>query len=240
IDFPDPRALFGIVERVRAMFDLNADWSSIAKTLRADRVLGQGVKAQPGIRVPGCWDGFELAVRAILGQQVAVRGATSLAGRLAAAFGRKFDGPNGLTHIFPSPEILAREKLDGIGLTGARAETIRALARAVAEGKIRFEGVIDSEEFLRRLCEIPGIGAWTAQYVAMRALREPDAFPSSDLGLRRASSVSTPRELDQRSEPWRPWRAYAAMYLWRAGRSKMAVSLPLRKHIEITGRELSE
>ncbi len=240
IDFPDPRALFGIVERVRAMFDLNADWSSIAKTLRADRVLGQGVKAEPGIRVPGCWDGFELAVRAILGQQVTVRGATSLAGRLAAAFGRKFDGPNGLTHIFPSPEILAREKLDGIGLTGARAETIRALARAVAEGKIRFEGVIDSEEFLRRLCEIPGIGAWTAQYVAMRALREPDAFPSSDLGLLRASSVSTPRELDQRSKPWRPWRAYAAMYLWRAGRSKMAVTLPLRKHIEIAGRELSE
>jgi DNA-3-methyladenine glycosylase II len=122
---------------------------------------------------------------------------------------------------------LASAKLVDVGLTGARAETIRALARAVCSGKINFEGVIDSDAFLKRLCEIPGIGKWTAQYVAMRALGEPDAFPSSDLGLLRALSLGSARELEQRAEAWRPWRAYAAMYLWRmlsAGSAKKIVS----------------
>jgi AraC family transcriptional regulator of adaptative response / DNA-3-methyladenine glycosylase II len=219
IDFPDPRSLFGIVERIRSMFDLNADWASIVKTLRSDPALNASVIADPGIRLPGCWNGFELAVRAILGQQVTVRGATSLAGRLAATFGKKFDGPKGLTHLFPSQETLASARLTSVGLTSARAETIRGLARAVRSGKIKFEGVVHADEFLRRLCEIPGIGAWTAQYVAMRALGEPNAFPSSDLGLLRALSLASVREVERRAEPWRPWRAYAAMYLWRmAGR----------------------
>ena len=217
IDFPDPRSLFGIVERIRSMFDLNADWASIVKTLRSDPALSGSLQAEPGVRVPGCWNGFELAVRAILGQQVTVRGATSLAGRLAAAFGKRFDGPNGLTHFFPSSEALASAKLTSVGLTRARAETIRTLAGAVSNGKIKFEGVVDSAEFLRRLCEVPGIGAWTAQYIAMRALGEPDAFPSSDLGLMRALSLECSREVELRAEPWRPWRAYAAMYLWRMG-----------------------
>ena len=215
IDFPDPRSLFGIVERIRAMFDVNADWSSIARTLRTDRGLGPMVKAEPGIRVPGSWNGFELTVRAILGQQVTVRGATLLAGRLTAEFGKKFAGPKGLTHLFPSAETLSNATLTSVGLTAARAETIRVLAGAVASGKIKFEGVIDSTEFLRQLCEVPGIGVWTAQYTAMRALGEPDAFPSSDLGLLRESGAKSSRELDSRAEPWRPWRAYAAMYLWR-------------------------
>ena len=215
MDFPDPRLLFAIVERIRAMFDVNADWLSIAKTLRGDPVLGAVVKSDAGVRVPGCWNGFELAVRAILGQQVTVRGATSLAGRLTAEFGRKFAGRNGLTHLFPSADTLVGAKLTSLGLTSARAETIRGLARAVASGKIKFEGVVDSEDFLRRLCEIPGIGAWTAQYIAMRALGEPDAFPASDLGLLRASGAESSRELELRAKPWRPWRAYAAMYLWR-------------------------
>ena len=215
VDFPDPRSLFVIVERIRAMFDVNADCSSIAQTLRTDRVLGPIVKAEPGIRLPGSWNGFELAVRAILGQQVTVRGATSLAGRLTAEFGKKFAGPNGLTHLFPSAETLSNAMLNSVSLTSARAETIRGLARAAASGKIKFEGVIDSAEFLRRLCEVPGIGAWTAQYIAMRALGEPDAFPSSDLGLLRESGAKTSRELETRADRWRPWRAYAAMYLWR-------------------------
>src|SRR5579871_4325437 len=232
IDFPDPRSLFGIVERIRAMFDLNADWASIVKTLRADPTLNASMQADPGIRVPGCWNGFELAVRAILGQQVTVRGATSLAGRMASAFGKKFDGPNGLTHLFPSAEVLAKSKLEGVGLTGARAETIRALARAVANGKIKFEGVVDSEDFLRRLCEIPGIGAWTAQYVAMRALGEPDAFPSSDLGLLRSLQASSSKELERRAEPWRPWRAYAAMYLWRMSGRKMSEGRSRKAQVE--------
>jgi AraC family transcriptional regulator of adaptative response / DNA-3-methyladenine glycosylase II len=215
IDFSDPRCLFPIVERIRAMFDVNADWSSIAKTLHSDSLLGQIVKSEPGIRVPGCWNGFELAVRAILGQQVTVRGATSLAGRLAQAFGKKFAGPMGLTHLFPAAEALSSAQLTSVGLTGARAETIRALARAVASGKLKFEGVVNTDEFARRLCEIPGIGPWTAQYIAMRALGEPDAFPSSDLGLLRASGLESSRELESLAEPWRPWRAYAAMYLWK-------------------------
>jgi AraC family transcriptional regulator of adaptative response / DNA-3-methyladenine glycosylase II len=217
IEFGDPRLLFFIVERIRAMFDLNADWAMIVKTLRTDPTLDRAMEIDPGLRVPGSWNGFELTMRAILGQQVTVKGATALAGRLAARFGKPFAGPRGLTHLFPTPEVLADANLAGIGLTGARAATIRALARAVATGKIDFEGVVDSETFLERLCEIPGIGKWTAQYVAMRALREPDAFPSSDLGLLRALKLKNYRELESRAEAWRPWRAYAAMYLWRMG-----------------------
>lgn len=240
IDFPDPRSLFSIVERIRGMFDVNADWSSIGKTLRADPLLGAAVKSEPGVRVPGCWNGFELAVRAILGQQVTVRGATVLAGRLTEQFGKKFSGPNGLTHLFPSADALSNARLASIGLTGARSETIRALARTVANGKIKFEGVVDSEDLLRRLCEVPGIGPWTAQYIAMRALGEPDAFPSSDLGLLRSSGLGSARELESRAEPWRPWRAYAAMYLWRMGgqgtsESERQSQLP-RVHVSASGK----
>jgi AraC family transcriptional regulator of adaptative response / DNA-3-methyladenine glycosylase II len=217
IEFGDPQRLFFIVERIRAMFDLNADWAKVVRALKSDPMLARAMEADPGLRVPGSWNGFELAIRAILGQQVTVKGATALAGRLAAKFGKPFSGSAGLTHLFPAPEVLAEAKLAGVGLTGARAETIRALARAVASGKIDFEGVIDTEKFLASLCEIPGIGKWTAQYVAMRALREPDAFPSSDLGLLRALKLKSYRELESRAEAWRPWRAYAAMYLWRVG-----------------------
>lgn len=164
--------------------------------------------------MPGSWNGFELTVRAILGQQVTVKGATALAGRLVKLFGTPLSDVGGLTHVFPAAEVLADANLSRVGLPSARAQTLRALARAVSEGKIRFEGVIDSEAFLDRLCEIPGIGPWTAQYVAMRALGEPDAFPSGDLGLLRALQLRSSRELETRAEGWRPWRAYAAMYLW--------------------------
>jgi len=215
IAFSDPQSLFFIVERVRSMFDLNADWAAIAQNLRSDPVLRASVEADPGVRVPGCWNGFELAVRAILGQQITVKGATALAGRIASRFGKPFSGAAGLTHIFPGPEVLAHAPLGDIGLTGARVETIRTLARAVCRGKIRFEAGASSESFLGRLCEIAGIGKWTAQYVAMRALGEPDAFPSSDLGLLNAMALKNARDLESRAEAWRPWRAYAAMYLWR-------------------------
>jgi AraC family transcriptional regulator of adaptative response / DNA-3-methyladenine glycosylase II len=214
IAFSDPQSLFYIVERVRSMFDLNADWAAIAQNLRSDPVLCARVEADPGIRVPGCWNGFELAVRAILGQQITVKGATAMAGRMATRFGRPFCGAEGLSHVFPEPAVLANAPLGEIGLTGARVETVRALARAVCKDKIRFEGGASSESFLNRLCEISGIGNWTAQYVAMRALGEPDAFPSSDLGLLRAMALENSRDLEARAEAWRPWRAYAAMYLW--------------------------
>jgi AraC family transcriptional regulator of adaptative response / DNA-3-methyladenine glycosylase II len=215
IEFGEPRSLFFIVERIRKMFDLGADWAAIAPSLKSNPVLARSVEADPGVRVPGCWNGFELAVRAILGQQITVKGATVMAGRMAHSFGAPLSGPDGLTHLFPSAEVLADANLEDIGLTGARAETIRALARAVRRDDINFEGVVDSDAFLDRLCKIPGIGKWTAQYVAMRALGEPDAFPSSDLGLLRAIDLTSPRELAQQAETWRPWRAYAAIYLWR-------------------------
>ncbi|HEX9305487.1 MAG TPA: AlkA N-terminal domain-containing protein [Thermoanaerobaculia bacterium] len=217
VQFDDPRSLYGIIERVRAMFDLGADWAAIAPSLRADPVLRGRVEAEPGLRVPGCWSGFELATRAILGQQISVAGATTLAGRIVRAFGKPLSLANDLTHLFPEPHVLADADLAGVGLPRARSETIRAFARAVCDGRIRFEGVVDSDAFLTRLCEIPGIGEWTAQYVAMRALGEPDAFPAGDLGLQRALDSGSSRELERRAEAWRPWRAYAAMYLWTIG-----------------------
>jgi AraC family transcriptional regulator of adaptative response / DNA-3-methyladenine glycosylase II len=219
VQFGDPRSLFFITERIRAMFDLNADWAAIVQNLRTDPLLAARVEAHPGLRVPGCWNGFELAVRAILGQQVSVKGATTLAGRLAKTFGQPFSA-GAITHLFPQPEVLADANLAGIGLTTARAETIRALARSVCQGKINFEGIVDSDAFLAQLCEVPGIGKWTAQYVAMRALGEPDAFPSTDLGLLHAMGTESSRELEKRAEAWRPWRAYAALYLWSIASSR--------------------
>jgi AraC family transcriptional regulator of adaptative response / DNA-3-methyladenine glycosylase II len=215
LQFADPRSLFFITERIRTMFDLNADWAAIVQSLRTNPVLATQVDSGPGLRVPGCWNGFELATRAILGQQITVKGATVMAGRMVSSFGKPFSSGNGLTHLFPTPAALADAKLTRIGLTEARAETIRALARAVCDGRLSFEGVVECDAFLKRLCEIPGIGKWTAQYVAMRALGEPDAFPSGDLGLLRAMALGNSRELERHAEDWRPWRAYAAMYLWR-------------------------
>ena len=210
----DPSSLYHIIEHIRAMFDLNADWPVIAKSLGAYPELSSRLKAAPGLRVPGCWCGFELTIRAILGQQITVKGASVLAGRLVKSFGQPIEAGGGLTHLFPVPAALADAKLTVIGLPRKRAETIRAFAQAVCDGKISFEGIADAETFLARLCEIPGIGDWTAQYVAMRALGEPDAFPSGDLGLLRALHLTSARELERRAEAWRPWRAYAALYLW--------------------------
>jgi len=214
VQFGNPRSLFTIIERIRQMFDLNADWTAIAGALGADPVLADLVETNPGMRLPGSWNGFELAVRAILGQQITVKGATALAARLVRAFGQPFSGGEGLTHLFPTPEVLADADLSRIGLTKARALSIRSLARAVCQGEICFEGVVDPDAFLVRLREVPGIGKWTAQYVAMRALGEPDAFPSGDIGLLHALGFANSQELEQRAKTWRPWRAYAAIYLW--------------------------
>ena len=226
VQFGDPRSLFLIVERLRAMFDLNADWAAIAPSLRADPALAPRVDAQPGLRVPGCWSGFELAVRAILGQQITVKGATTVAGSLVRAFGHPYASTQRLSHVFPQPKDLAQADLTSIGLTKARAATIRGLARAVVEGKISFEGVVAPDDFLSRLCDLPGIGAWTAQYIAMRALGEPDAFPSGDLGLLRGLGISSSAELERRAGAWRPWRAYATMYLWNVPAEAASTSEP--------------
>jgi AraC family transcriptional regulator of adaptative response / DNA-3-methyladenine glycosylase II len=241
IQFGDPRSLFFIIERIRAMFDLNADWPDIAGTLKSDPALARLVVSAPGLRVPGCWNGFELATRAILGQQITVRNATALAGRIVKAFGRVVSETSDVTHLFPTPEILAEADLRSIGMPRTRRETIRALARAVCDERIRFEGIVDSESFMNRLMEIPGIGKWTAQYVAMRALGEPDAFPVGDAALLSALSLASSADLERRAETWRPWRSYATMYLWtttnvgRANKKKPALSEPKKMTLETTG-----
>jgi AraC family transcriptional regulator of adaptative response / DNA-3-methyladenine glycosylase II len=201
IRYSDPSALFRIVERVRSIFDAGADPSEIARNFRRDSTLSSLVRTYPGLRVPGCWDGFEMSVRAILGQQVSVKGASTMAGRVAAAFGT----PNEDGVLFPCAELLADADLTRVGLTRQRAASIRALAEATARGEISFHPALDPQQFEERITKIPGIGPWTAQYVAMR-LGEPDAFPSGDLYL---------RHVGKESEAWRPWRAYAAMYLWK-------------------------
>lgn len=232
IQFADPCLLFLIIERIRAMFDLNADWADIARTLKNDPALAGPIRESPGLRIPGCLDGFELAVRAILGQQISVAAASTLAGRLAKTFGVSYPTAKKLTHLFPSPPVLAEADLTKAGLTRSRAETVRALARAVASGQICFDGITNSELFLARLCEIPGIGQWTAQYVAMRALGDTDALPAGDLGLLRALALSNSSELESRSQPWRPWRAYATVYLWHDQESSSSVDSPAPVRLE--------
>jgi 3-methyladenine DNA glycosylase/8-oxoguanine DNA glycosylase len=167
------------------------------------------------LRVAGAWDGFELGVRAILGQQVSVAGASTLAARVAAKYGRALPFEiEGLACTFPPAEELARAEL-AIGIPGSRAEAIREFARAVVSGGLAFDGAYDAETCAGRICDIRGLGPWTAQYIAMRALSDPDAFPAGDLALLRAAGAKTPRELERRAERWRPWRAYAAMHLWQ-------------------------
>ena len=214
VQFADPRSLFLVIERIRAMFDLNADWAAIAQSLGTDPEMSRRLDARPGLRIPGCWDGFELTTHAILGQQISVKGATALAGRITNSLGKHISVAGSLTHLFPCPEILADANLTNLGLSKKRAETIRILARAVCDGKITFERIVNSDAIRLQLLEIPGIGSWTAQYVAMRALGEPDALPSGDIGLLHALRIKYPGELEKRAESWRPWRSYATMYLW--------------------------
>jgi len=214
-----PERLLEVVGRARRLFDLDADPALIAEHLAGSPVLAPLVARRPGLRVPGAWDAFELAVRAVLGQQVTVRGATTLAGRLARAFGTSVgQAEEGLTHLFPRPEALAGADLASIGLPGARAATIRALAGAAARGTLVLDAARGLEDAVARLRAIPGIGAWTAHYVALRALGEPDAFPAADLGLRRAlgngAGPLAPARVAELAEAWRPWRGYATLHLW--------------------------
>ncbi len=219
VRLPSYEGLIRVVERARRIFDLGADPLQIASHLRRSPLLVARLERSPGLRVPGAWDGFELAVRAVLGQQVSVKGASTLAGRLVRAFGKPVEGcAEGLSHLFPRPEALAEADLSRIGLPSARAEALRSLARAVATGGLRLDAPQGLDEAVARLRALPGVGEWTAHYVAMRALGEPDAFPASDLGLRhalgRGDAAPSARELQRIAEAWRPWRAYAAMLLW--------------------------
>jgi AraC family transcriptional regulator of adaptative response / DNA-3-methyladenine glycosylase II len=207
--------------RVRRLFDLDADPSAYVSHLSKDALLRPTIRKRPGLRVPGAWNRFETAVRAVLGQQISVAGATQLAGRLVQRFGRSLadgDSTESLEYLFPRPEDLLEADIGSIGMPRARAETIRGLARAVCEGKPVLEPVPSLEVIVERLTQLPGIGDWTAQYIAMRAFGEPDAFPAGDLGVRKALArkgvLPTPTEVRIRAESWRPWRAYATMWLW--------------------------
>lgn len=214
-----PAVLFQFSSAARRAFDLAADPARIAVAFRSDALLAPLVKRRPGLRIPGAWDPFECAVRAVLGQQVSVAAGRTLAARLVARVGRPMAAAeDGLTHLFPTATDLASTNLDGLGLTKGRIGALQALARAVADGSLSFHGPV--EEVMAALAALPGIGAWTAHYVALRALNEPDAFPAADLVLRRmAAANGTPlagRALEALAEHWRPWRGYAAMHLWRS------------------------
>jgi AraC family transcriptional regulator of adaptative response / DNA-3-methyladenine glycosylase II len=209
-----------LLSRIRGLFDLDARPEMITAHLAGDRALEPRLATLQGLRVPGGIDGFELAVRAILGQRISVPAATTLAGRVAGAFGEPIATPHpALQLVSPGPERLAAipmESLAALGVALPRARAIVALAQTVSEGRIDLSPGADPEAAIERLRQLPGIGDWTAQYVAMRALRWPDAFPAGDLGLLKASRLRSPRELTTASEAWRPWRAYAAMVLWNS------------------------
>lgn len=216
----DPRAIPDIVRRVRRMFDLDADLRAVHATLAREPLLAQAIARRPGLRVPGGWDGFEVAVRAILGQQVSVAGAATLAARLVERHGDRRDGmPEGFDRVFPTPAQLCEAPLEQIGLPRTRAATIRALARAVADGRLHFGAGQRLGEFVEHCTALPGIGPWTAHYIAMRALAQPDAFPAGDLILQQVLGDPgrlSERATEARSQPWRPWRSYAVLHLWHS------------------------
>jgi AraC family transcriptional regulator of adaptative response / DNA-3-methyladenine glycosylase II len=210
-----------VVARVRRMFDLDADIAAINAHLGARRQLKRSVALHPGQRLPGGWDGFEIAIRAVLGQQVTVAAARTLTERVVRRFGSPVELPQGeVVQLFPIPEVLAEADLGGLGITGARMRTLQAIATAVRDGAVDFHDGQPLAEFIARWTAIPGIGDWTAHYLAMRGLRHVDAFPAADIVLRKAvarngSPVAT-KALEKISQAWRPYRAYAVLHLWRS------------------------
>ena len=221
IRFPKLALLGTVVERIRQLFDLHANLPAITAQLTSDPLIGPLVAQRPGVRIAGAWDSFEFAVRAILGQQLSIQLANRLAERIGATYGEPLTlepAPTGLAMVFPSPAQLVHADLSTLGLPRARAAAITGLAAALVEKPTLLTNYRDLDEVLARLTALPGIGPWTAGYIAMRALREPDAFPTGDLGLRRAlvlGDTVTPKALAAAAEAWRPWRGYAAVQLWQ-------------------------
>jgi AraC family transcriptional regulator of adaptative response / DNA-3-methyladenine glycosylase II len=204
----DVRALPDAVSRCRRLVDADADPLAVDDLLGRDKLLAPMVRTRPGLRVPGSTDGFELLVRTVLAQQVSLRAAHTFAGRLVQAYGKPLDAPVGsLTNRFPTSDTLVDATFEGIGLTAGRQRTIRAVASAHASGELTLDPSADRELTRHQLLALPGIGPWTAEYVAMRALADPDGYPGTDLILQR-------RVTPAHAERWRPWRSYAAMHLW--------------------------
>lgn len=208
-----------LTQRVRRMFDLDADPAVIAAHFASDPRLGPMLARHPGLRLPTAFDAFEQAVRAIVGQQVTVKAAVTITGRLVNRLGEPLEGgPPGIDRLFPTPAALAVANLDGIGMPGKRVQTLQHFAAQVASGQLRLDISQGAAELIERLCALPGIGPWTAEYIALRAFGDADAFPASDLGLLKApiwgADGITARQLQSHAEAWRPWRAYAAAHLW--------------------------
>ena len=220
VDFPEPAAMPEIERRLRRMFDLDAVPEVINAQLAQDPLMAQLVAARPGLRLPGTWDGLELAIRAVLGQQITVVAAIRLAGKLVAQYGQPLQTPHaGITHLFPTPEVLAAADLTTLGMPKARGRTLSGVAQALLDDPQLFEPKASLQDGVARLVALPGIGEWTAQYIAMRQLREADAFASGDIGLINALAALeggpvSARQLLARAEAWRPLRAYAAQHLW--------------------------
>jgi AraC family transcriptional regulator, regulatory protein of adaptative response / DNA-3-methyladenine glycosylase II len=219
--FTIPASLSGsigeISESVKRIFDLNADPDAIKSVFKKDRKFATIVNQLPGLRIPGAWDWFEVAIRAILGQQITVKAARTIAGRIVKAIGTPLNG-NSAT-LFPTPEQMIYASMDGMGIPSRRIEAIRQLAKASIEKKIGPDSGNSLEESIKRLCLLPGIGPWTAHYIALRAFSETDVFLPGDLVLRRSASKLfgknfTDVELLKYSERWRPYRSYAVFYLW--------------------------
>ena len=207
-----------LLERLRNLFDLDASPDLIRAHFAADPVLGRAVSLRPGLRVPGAFDGFELAARAILGQQITVKAATTIAGRFAAAFGDAIETPDpALTHLSPSASRVAAASIDEIaslGIIQTRARSLIALAREMGAGRLTLDAGAAPHETIAQLVALPGIGAWTAHYIAMRALRWADAFPKEDIAVRNALGRVSAAGAERLSVPWRPWRSYATIHLW--------------------------
>ena len=220
---PRLKVLPSIIARIRRQFDLGAEPIAIASALSGDPILAPLVLARPGLRVPGGWDGFEIAVRAVLGQQITVKAATKLAARVVSTLGRQIAEPcgvAGLTHLFPRPEQFDAKALVGLGMPKTRAMTLVGVAQAMLADGHLFEPRRDLDEAVARLRDLAGIGEWTAQYIALRALGESDAFLAADVALQRRCSTNgrrpTAQQLLAHAQRWRPWRAYAMLHLWMA------------------------
>ena len=219
LDVDDAMRVAPLVHRARRMLDLDADPAAVGDVLRDDPLLRPLVERRPGMRLPGAWDGFEMAVRAVLGQQVSVAAARTLAARLAERYGKPLDVPAGPIRLrFPTADAIAAADLDGLGMPRTRIAAVRGLAEAVADGRIVLDGSADPDEVRSELHALRGVGAWTVEEIALRALRDPDALPVSDLGLRRAFEraglPADPRSIERHAERWRPWRGYALLHLW--------------------------